>query len=160
MGIVVSFLSISFIMATGGGLLRRSDLLSAAKCELHIKSCLMVPLVRSEENIVARLLLLAEDESSASLEDAEASRLGLSALELESNFLGLLSLLSEDGLSLTTETFLLHVISSLTESALAIFTLLVLRDFMGGVLLGLQGEAFQLLRNVNHFYLLLVLTNY
>ena len=103
--------------------------------------------------ITSSLVLLAEDEGTASLEDAELPRLGLGALELQGDLLGLLSLLAEDGLSLTTEALLLHVVTALTESVLGIFALLVLGDLVDGVLLGLKGEAFQCLRNVDHVLL-------
>jgi hypothetical protein len=110
-------------------------------------------LASSEHGTTGGLLLLTEDESSGSLEDAEASALGLSALELKGDLLGLLGLLSEDGLGLTTETLLLHVVSALTESSRGIFTLLVLGDLVHGVLLGLHAEAFESLRNVDHYLL-------
>ena len=103
--------------------------------------------------ISTSLVLLAEDESTASLEDAELPGLGLGALELQSDLLGLLGLLAEDGLGLTAEALLLHVIATLTESVLGVFALLVLGDLVDGVLLGLKGEAFQCLRNVDHVLL-------
>jgi hypothetical protein len=110
-------------------------------------------LASSEHGTTGGSLLLTEDESSGSLDNTEASALGLSALELKGDLLGLLGLLSEDGLGLTTETLLLHVISALTESDAGVFALLVLRDLMKSVLLGLHAVALESLGNMDHYLL-------
>ena len=102
---------------------------------------------------LATNVLLTKDEGTASLKHAELPRLGLSALELKSDLFGLLGLLTEDGLRLTTETFLLHVIPALTEGCLMIFAFLVLRNLVNGMLLCLKTEALELLRNVDHVLL-------
>ena len=56
------------------------------------------------------------------------------AFKLESDLLGGLGLLSEDGLGLATETSLLSIISSLSLSEQGVLTLLVLGYLMRGVL--------------------------
>lgn len=68
----------------------------------------------SEEDHTLGLLFFTEDESSASLDDLVGLGLGLGALKLEHDLLGVLGLLPEDWLGLTAETFLLHIISSLS----------------------------------------------
>ena len=68
----------------------------------------------SEKDHTLGLLLFTEDESSASLDDLVRFGLALSALKLEHDLLGVLGLLPENGLGLSTETFLLHIISSLS----------------------------------------------
>jgi len=52
--------------------------------------------------------------------------LALCALQLQHDFLRSFSLLSEDGLSLTTETSLLAIVTPSTLSKLPLLTLLVL----------------------------------
>merc|ERR1712156_55498 len=68
---------------------------------------------RSEEGTVLVLSrVLTEDEGLASTKEPGRSSLANCALESESNLLGLLGLLSEDGLSLTTESGLLGPIAT------------------------------------------------
>ena len=95
------------------------------------------------------VILFTKNESLASLEYSETLGLGFGALELEYDLFGLLGLLSEDWLSLSTETRLLGIISSLSLSKEGIFTLLVLRDLVDGVLKALLAVSFHLLGYVD-----------
>ena len=107
----------------------------------------------SECNLTLNVILFTKNESLASLEYSETLGLGFGALELEYDLFGLLGLLSEDWLGLSSETFLLHVISSLTLSCFGIFTLLVLGNFVKSVFLCFFTVAFKLLWNMHHFFL-------
>ena len=107
-------------------------------------------LLSSEHDLALLVLLLSEDEGLGSLENSETFGLGLNALELEGDLLGLLSLLLEDWLGLSTESLLLHVISSLTLSDQGGFTTLVLGNFVGGVLLQLWAESSNSLWDMDH----------
>ena len=107
----------------------------------------------SECNLTLNIIFFTENESLASLEYSETFAFSFSALELEYDLFGLLSLLSEDWLGLPSETFLLHVISSLTLSCFRIFAFLVLRNFMKSVFLCFFTVAFKLLWNMHHFFL-------
>ena len=69
-----------------------------------------------------------QDESLASSEELAAPNLALGALEPEGDLLGLLGLLSEDGLGLTTETRLLGLIAARTLRHLGVLALLVLSN--------------------------------
>ena len=69
-----------------------------------------------------------QDESLASAEKLAASDLALGALESEGDLLGLLRLLSEDGLGLTTEASLLGSVTTRTLGLLRILALLVLSN--------------------------------
>ena len=109
----------------------------------------------SEKDHTLGLLLFTEDESSASLDDLVRFGLGLSALKLEHNLLGVLSLLPENGLGLTTKTFLLHIISSLSLGDERVLALLILRYLVDSVLLGLPAVGSLRLWNMHHFFLLL-----
>jgi hypothetical protein len=57
---------------------------------------------------------LSQDERLASLDSQKSSVLAFRALHSEGNFLSRLCLLSEDRLSLTTESFLLGIVPSFT----------------------------------------------
>ena len=103
--------------------------------------------------------LLTEDEGLASLDDSERFGFGLGAFELEDDFLGVLSLLSEDWLGLSTETLLFHIISSLTLGDKGGFTRFVLGNLVGGVLLELWAVRSNSLWNMNHFAFSSCLTN-
>ena len=103
--------------------------------------------------------LLTEDEGLASLDDSERFGLALGAFELEHDFLSVLGLLSEDRLGLSTESGLLHVISSLTLSDQGGFTTLVLGNFVGGVLLQLWAESSNSLWDMDHGAFSSCLTN-
>ena len=107
----------------------------------------------SECNLSLNIIFFTKNESLASLEDSETFTFSFCALELEYDLFGLLGLLSEDWLGLSSETFLLHVISSLTLSCFRIFTFLVLRNFMKSVFLCFFTIAFKLLWNMHHFFL-------
>jgi hypothetical protein len=87
----------------------------------------------SIDGATASLFLLSKNECLATLNGAESSSLANGALELEGNLLGGLCLLSEDGLGLASETFLLGIISSLTLSDSGSLTSLVLRNLVHGV---------------------------
>ena len=113
----------------------------------------------SEHDLTLGLLFLTEDNSLASLDNLEVPCLGLGAFELEHDLLGLLCLLSENWLGLSTETFLFHIISSLTLGGEGSLTSFVLRDFMNSVLFGLWAVSSNLLWDMDHFAFLLYLTN-
>ena len=82
----------------------------------------------------------------------ETLGLGLLALELEHNLLGVLGFLPEDWLGLSAETFLLRIVSSLTLSSESILTLLVLGDFVDRVLLCFPAVGSLSLWNMHHFF--------
>ena len=97
------------------------------------------------------VLLLSEDEGLGSLDHSVTFGFGLGALKLKHDLLGLLSLLLEHWLGLTTESLLLHVVSSLSLGSFGVLTLLVLRDFVDGVLLQLAAESSNRLWDMYHF---------
>ena len=84
----------------------------------------------SPHDLTLNVFLLTENESLASLNDSERFGLGLSALELEHDLLGVLSLLSEDRFGLSSETCLLLSISSFTLGELRDLSFFVLGYFM------------------------------
>lgn len=86
--------------------------------------------VCSIDGATASLLLLSKNECLATLDWAESSSLANGALKLEGNLLCGLCLLSENGLGLTSETFLLGIISSLTLSDGGGLTCLVLGNLV------------------------------
>ena len=102
------------------------------------------------------LLFFTDNESSASLEHVEGPSFGLSAFELQHDFLGVLSLLSEDGLGLPSKSFLLHIISSLSLGHKGVLTLLVLRNFVDSVFLCFPAVSSLGLWNMHHFVFLIV----
>merc|ERR1712014_262725 len=104
----------------------------------------------SEHNLTLGLLLLTKDDGSASFDASEIFRLGLCALQLQHNLFGLLSLLSEHWLGLTTETFLFHIVTSLSLSGEGGFTSLVLGDFLSGMTSSLSAVSSNSFWNVNH----------
>ena len=107
---------------------------------------------RSEEDLVlVDNILLSEDDGLASLDSSETSGLRFSALELEHNLLGVLGLLSEDGLGLTSETCLLHIISSLSLSVFGSLSCLVLRNFVNSVFLQLWAMSSNRLWDMHHW---------
>ena len=101
------------------------------------------------------ILLFTDDDSSASLDHVEGPGFGLSALEPKHDLLCVLGLLSEDGLSLPSESLLLHIISSLSLSGGRVLTLLVLGNLVDGVLLGLPAVGPLGLWNMHHFVFLI-----
>ena len=105
------------------------------------------------------VLLLSEDESLGSLDDSETLGLRLGALELEHDLLGLLSLLLEDWLGLSTEALLFHIISSLALGGERGLSGLVLGDFVVGMLLQLWAESSNRLWDMHHFVSSSCLTN-
>ena len=92
----------------------------------------------------------AHDERLAAAEQLAASDLALGALQSEGDLLGVLGLLSEDGLGLTTETLLFHVVSSLSLGKLGSFTGLVLRNFVDCVFLQLWAISSNRLWDMHH----------
>ena len=105
----------------------------------------------SEEDLTLGVLFLSEDESFASLEHVEGLGLGLRALELEHDLLGLLGLIPENRLGLSTESFLLHIISPLALSDDRVLTLLVLGHLMHRVSLLFPAVGSDCLWNMHHF---------
>ena len=87
------------------------------------------------------LLLSAQLEVLASLEDELLLGLARRALQSKDDLLGGLGLLVEDGLGLTSVTGLLSVISPLSLGHQRVFTLLVLGDLVRLVLLALLALA-------------------
>ena len=106
----------------------------------------------SEKDHTLGLLLFAEDESSASLDDLEGFALGLGAFKLEHDLLGILCLLSEDWFGLTSESLLLHIISSLSLGNERVLTFLILRHFVHCVLLRFPAVGSLSLWNMYHFF--------
>jgi len=94
---------------------------------------------------------LSDDDTLRSLDGSERLGLSLGTFELEYNLLGLLSLLSEDGLGLSTESLLFHIISSLTLSDFGSLTGFVLGNLVKGVLLQLWAVGSDGLWDVHHF---------
>jgi len=108
---------------------------------------------RSELNHLTLLLLVSTQlEVFTSLDSELLPHLTLTALHLQNDLLRRLSLFMKDGFRLTSITFLLSVVSSLTLSKNRIFAFFVLRDFVQGVLAALLTltERSSLLRHVNH----------
>ena len=81
----------------------------------------------------------------------EGLGLGLGALQLEHDLLGLLGLLPENRLGLPTESFLLHIISPLALGDYGVLTLLVLGHLMDGVSLLFPAVGSDCLWNMHHF---------
>ena len=109
-------------------------------------------MVCSEHNLSLGVLLLSEDEGLASLDNSETLGLGLGALELEHDLLGVLGLLSEHGLGLSSESLLLHIVSSLSLGGLGGLPSLVLGDLVESVLLGFLAETLKLLGDMHHLF--------
>ena len=105
----------------------------------------------SEHNSTLGLLLLTKDNGSASFDNSEIFGLGFSALELEHNLFGLLCLLSENGLGLSSKSLLFHIVTSLTLGGQGSLTSLVLGNFLDGVALCLSAVRSNSLWNVDHF---------
>ena len=114
---------------------------------------------RSEENLTLGILLLSEDEGSASRDGETLSDLPIKArslvfdrsLKLDSSLLGELGLLAEDGLGLATKAFLLSIITTFALSCGGVFAFLVLRNFPDNVLASLFAVRALLLGVVDHF---------
>ena len=70
----------------------------------------------------------AEDESFASADDSQLNGLGLGADEFEGDLLGLLGLLSEDGLGLASESRLLGSVATRSLSLFGVLSFLVLSN--------------------------------
>ena len=90
---------------------------------------------------------------------SEGFCLGLSALELQYNLLGVLCLLVEDWLGLTAETCLFHVISSLSLSNFGSLTGLVLGNFVDCMSLQLWAVSSNRLWDMHHLAIFFLLNN-
>ena len=104
----------------------------------------------SEEG--ARLVLggvHTEDEGLASADHLASSDLALGALESEGDLLGLLGLLSEDRLGLTSEAGLLGSIASSTLRLFRVLSLLVLSNLEFHVLLAVLAISVLSLRSMH-----------
>jgi len=95
------------------------------------------------ENSAALLFarICTEDERLGSSEELASSNLANSALKSEGDLLGLLRLLSEDGLGLTTEPRLLSSVASSTLGLFRVLALLVLRNLEFLVLLAVPAVS-------------------
>ena len=82
----------------------------------------------------------AENERLGSAEELASPGLALGAFKSEGDLLGLLGLLSEDGLGLTTKSSLLGLITTGTLRDLGVFALLVLGDLVLHVLFARLAE--------------------
>ena len=100
-----------------------------------------------------RLLLELHLKVLATLQGALKLVTASGALQTKNHLLSGLCLLVEHGLSLTTETLLLAVVTTLTLGIDGILTLLVLGDLVKGVLpaVSVGAEALHSLRDCDHF---------
>ena len=105
--------------------------------------------VCSEEDLTFGVFFLSKNEWLATADDLASADLAGVALELERNLLGGLCLLTEDGLGLAAETFLLWVVSSLALSGGGILALFVLGDLVDLVLLALHTVCVFLFRSMH-----------
>ena len=105
----------------------------------------------SEHDLALGVLLLSDNNTLGSFDGSERLALSGGTLKLEDDLLGLLSLLSEDGLGLSTESLLLHIISSLTLSDEGSLTGFVLGNLVKRVLLQLWAVGSDGLWDVHHF---------
>lgn len=90
-----------------------------------------------------------EDEGLGSSEKFTSPDLALGALESEGDLLGLLGLLSEDGLGLATESLLLGSVASGALGLLGVLALLVLSNLEFHVLLALSAVRVLLLGSMH-----------
>jgi len=127
-----------------------NDTCSVPLISYPVKGALPEALDDSEEGTSLVLVgVSAEDEGLASAEELASSNLALGALDSKSNLLGLLGLLSEDGLGLTTETGLLVPISASTLRLLRVLALLVLSNLEFHVLLAVLAISVLSLRSMH-----------
>ena len=105
----------------------------------------------SEHDLALGVLLLSDNNTLGSFDGSERLALSGGTLKLEDDLLGLLSLLSEDGLGLSTESLLFHIISSLSLGDKGSLTGFVLGDFVERVLLQLWAVGSDGLWDVHHF---------
>lgn len=91
------------------------------------------------------LVIDSENEGLASLDDEHSSSLASSALQLDGNLLCGLSFFPEDGLGLTSKSFLFRIISSLSLSDERSFACLVLGDLVDDVLVAFLATGSHLL---------------
>lgn len=95
-----------------------------------------------------------ENDGLGSADDNDTSTLALRALQPESDLLGCLGFLSEDGLGLSSVTRLLAVITPSSLSGLAFLALLVLGDLVESVGFALAGtEGLPGFWNYHHWLL-------
>lgn len=102
--------------------------------------------------MVFLLLLRAQLEVLRALDRQLLLELTLGALHAQHDLLRRLRFLVKDGLLLATVALLLHVVAALALRVHTVFALLVLRDFVQGVLLAVLAFAERTtgLRNVDH----------
>ena len=96
-------------------------------------------MVRSEKDasLVGFSGVSSKDESFAATEHLASSSLALGTFESKSDLLGLLGLLSEDGLGLSAETLLLRLITAGALGETSLLALLVLSHLVFSVILAL-----------------------
>ena len=111
-------------------------------------SCLV--LLRSRPDTVHRFP--ANFKSLASLQRSLGLHLALLAFKTEHQSLGLLRLLVENRLRLTSITLLLHIVSTLSLRSQRSLSGLVLGYLMLGMLVALLAVSVLGFGNVNHFY--------
>merc|ERR1711942_517975 len=107
------------------------------------------------EHLALLLLLAYELEMLASFDDDLIFALAIRAFQSEDDLFGGLGLLSEDGLGLTSVSFLLAVVTTLALSLQRVLALLVLRHFVDRMLsaLGRGTESATSFGNVHHFFM-------
>merc|ERR1712189_28201 len=101
-----------------------------------------------DHNVLA-LAVTAQFKVLASLDDQKLL-LRLGAFQTEDDLFGGLSLLTEDGFCLTTETGLFSVVTTLTLSVQRSLTGLVLGNLEGGMLVDRLGEGLSCFWHVDH----------
>merc|ERR1711942_389204 len=106
------------------------------------------------EHLALPLLLASELEMLASFDDDLIFALAIRAFQSEDALFRGLGLLSEDGLSLTSVSLLLSVVTPLALSLERILAFLVLRYFVQGVFSAFSraAESPTSFGNVHHFY--------
>ena len=91
----------------------------------------------------------SKDEGLAASEHLTLSGFAFAAFKSESNLFGLLGLLLQDGLGLTTETLLFGSIPSVALRPLVVLAFLVLNNLLFGVFLALLAVGVLLFGSVN-----------
>jgi hypothetical protein len=105
--------------------------------------------VSSKDSATLGNVFLSHNEGLAPLDRDETPSLANGAFKLQSNLLCGLCLLPENGLRLPSVPLLLGIISSLSLSHQRVLTLLVLRHFVGLVLLAFLAVCFSLFWSVH-----------
>lgn len=120
-------------------------------CWCFLLLCVCVCRSEKDASLVGFSGVSSEDESLAATEHLASSSLALGAFESKSDLLGLLGLLSEDGLCLSTETLLLRLITAGTLGETSLLTLLVLSHLVFSVILALLAVRILRLRGMHLF---------